>query len=145
VLPKDPESEEGDTVAVGAAAAVALAVERRRVQVQERRGQQTDRRKPQLPSMASAEEESQNWSVELAGHPMALDDVAVAAAVAAAAMAGAVQCRRMGCWVARPLPIAALAAVAEAAHIGAGEVAAAGREAVDCHYFQQELELPPFR
>lgn len=135
MLPKDPESEERDTVAVGAGA-VALAVERRRVQVQERVGQQTDRRKPQLPSMASAEEESQNWSVELAGHPMALDAVAVAVAV---------QCRRMGCWVARPLPIAALAAVAEAAHIAAGEVAAAGREAVHCHYFQQELELPPFR
>lgn len=98
-----------------------------------------------MPSLASPEEEEpQNWSLEPMEHPTDWQVVAVAAAV------GPVRFRRTGCEVVSPQPIVVRvvveAAVAEAAHSAAGEVAAAGgMRAVDCQYFQHEEEFRPRR
>lgn len=144
VLPRDLESGGRDMVAA-AAAGVALQPELPRVPAQGRVGRQRDRRKMQMPSMGSAEEEeTKNWNEELRGYPRAMHVVVLAAAVVV--VDGAAQFRRMGCAAVLQLPfVVPVAAAVQAAYIAAGEVAAAGKEAVDCRYFRKEQELRPCR
>lgn len=142
VLPRDPESEERDTVAAG----VALGPELRLVSAQGRVRRQTDRMKLRMPAMVLPEEGPQNWNLELLWYPRAMHVVVVVAAAAAVAVAGGVRFRRMDYAVVSPLPfVVPVVAAVEAACIAAVNVAAAGMEAVDCRYFPKEQELRPCR